>query len=237
MAYRSNKIKAAPGVDVVADTSISTATRLRNAALDIAVLPLVAATRSSRPDIVGGPVPLHYGFRRWDWRTERGLELALATRAVAGYRPNEILEIGNVLAPAGVLSGHTVVDKYEEGPGVLNVDIVEYQPERTFGLVISISTLEHVGWDETPREPDKASGALHHLAGLGNALMISIPVGHHRQLEAAFIDGPFDSVTLAVKTSRLGRWERRPLDQCANVEYNAPFAYGNGILVGVRAAT
>ena len=236
MGYRSKHIKTAPGTVILPpDTTISTRDRVRNAVLDVAALPIVAARRGSSPDIVGGPVPLHYGFKRWDWRTERGLELALAERSSSRHAPAATLEVGNVLAFAGV-TGHTVVDKYEAGEKVLNVDIMEYRPERKFGLVISISTVEHIGWDEEPREPGKAAAALDVMAGLGDALLITMPVGYHRELEQAFIDGPFDSVALAVKKSRLGIWARRPLTDVPAVRYGYPYAYGNGILIGTRGA-
>ena len=236
MGYRSKQIKAAPGAVILSpDTTISATDRLRNAALDVAVLPVLAFNRRSQPDVIGGPVSLHYGFKRWDWRSERGLELALAARSVSRFAKSDILEVGNVLAFAGI-SGHTVVDKYEAGAAVINVDIMDYRPERRFGLVVSLSTVEHIGWDEEPREPGKAAAAIEVMAGLGEALLVTMPVGYHRELEQSFVNGPFDSVVLAVKTSRLGRWETRPLDEAAKTQYGKPYAFGNGILIGVRGA-
>ena len=234
MAYRSNHIRAAPGVDIVRDNAMSTRSRWRNGVLDVLVLPYVAATRRSRPDVLDGPVPLHYGLRRWDWRTERGLELALAARAVAGVAPADVLEVGNVLAPAGLADGHTIVDKYEVGPGVLNVDIVDFEPDRRFRLAVCVSTLEHVGWDEEPRDPDKAGEALDRIATLADGLFVTIPVGHHRALEDRFVTGPFDDVVLAVRTSRTARWEPRPLAERGSIRYGEPYACGNGVLIGRR---
>jgi len=105
-----------------------------------------------------------------------------------------------------------------------------------FSLVVSISTLEHVGWDEEPKDPDKAAAALAAVDRLGDELLVTIPVDYHRGFEQVFIDGPFDSVVLAVKTSRRGVWERRPLSELSDVRYGHPYALGNGILVGVRRA-
>jgi hypothetical protein len=157
----------------------------------------------------------------------------LAKRAISQFRVDDILEVGNVLGFAGVV-GHTIVDKYEVGPGVVNVDIMEYRPERQFKLVVSISTVEHVGWDEVPEQPSKAAEALEVMGALGEALLITIPVGYHPQLEDSFVSGPFDDVALAVKTSRVGRWVRRPLDEIPNLQYGRPYAFGNGVLIGTR---
>ena len=173
-----------------------------NAALDAAVLPLVIAGPRRGVDVGDGTVDLSYDFRRSAWRSERALEIALGARAIGNYSPADVLEVGNVLPLAG-FSGHTVVDKYEAGAGVLNVDIVHYVPDRIYELVVSLSTLEHVGWDEEPQDPAKAGVALDRVGRLGKSLLVTIPVGYHRELERAFLDGPFDTVTLFVKTSRL----------------------------------
>jgi hypothetical protein len=141
--------------------------------------------------------------------------------------------------PLAGASGHTIIDKYEAGPGVLNVDVIDYDPGQRFGFILSLSTLEHVGWDEQPREPDKAEAALARLGELvepGGALLVTIPVGVHRRLERAFTapGAPFESVTLFVKTSRRAIWKRREPADLFRYEYGAPYALANAVLVGVR---
>jgi hypothetical protein len=212
--------------------------RLLNAALDLAILPLVAASRRHDIELLGQRIPLHYEYRRWAWRSERCVEIALGKQALRAHDPGNALEVGNVMPLVGV-GDHTVVDKYEQGPGVRNVDIVNYAPGRLFQLVLSLSTLEHVGWDEQPRDPKKAERALAKLGDLlepDGAMLVTIPVGFHRQLEQAFIgpDAPFDSVTLFIKTSRRTIWKPRELADLSRIEYGAPYALGNAILVGVR---
>jgi hypothetical protein len=123
------------------------------------------------------------------------------------------------------------------GPGVSNVDIMDYTPDRHFDLAVSISTLEHVGHDEHPRDPEKAAMALQRIDTLADDLLVTIPVGYNRELEGTFIDGPFERVDLLVKTSRFARWEQRPLSEREHVQYALPYAYGNGLLVGSRGLT
>ena len=96
-------------------------------------------------------------FRHWRVTTflnERTIEVPIVTRELARRPGASILEIGNVLNQY-VHIPHTVVDKYERASGVLNVDVVDFDPGVQYDLIVSISTLEHVGWDETPKEPDK----------------------------------------------------------------------------------
>jgi hypothetical protein len=131
------------------------------------------------------------------------------------------------------------VDKYEDGPGVINEDIVHFAPGRRYGLVVCLSTLEHVGWDEEPQDPDKAPIALRAMSDLvedGGDMLVTIPVGYHRQLEDHYLgaDAPFDDVCLLVKRSRLARWELRPVEERRAISYGAPYACGNAILVGTR---
>ncbi len=237
--YRSSRISPAPGTTVLPPAPASSKTRrLWNIAADVAALPLVVALPRQRIELLDERVPLHYELRRWAWRTERCVEIALGNRAINAHSPEDVLEVGNVMPMAGV-TGHAVVDKYEAGAGVINQDIVGFVPDRSYELVLSLSTLEHVGWDEIPREPEKAARALHHMSGLvadDGALLVTIPVGWHRDLEAEFVrgDGPFDSVMLLVRTGRRARWEVRPVSERTDVEYGSPFPCGNGILVGVR---
>ncbi len=197
------------------------------------MLPLLLAGPRRTVETAFGAIPLEYGFRTWWWRTERCVEIAIAKHVLNGREASSVLEVGNVLALAGV-AGHAVVDKYEPGPGVLNVDIIDFQPARRYDIAVSISTLEHVGFDEHPQDPEKATVALAHLAGLADQLLVTIPVGYNREFDGRFVEGPFDVVELLVKTSRLGRWESRPIEQAASIRYGSPYSCGNAVLVGSR---
>lgn len=73
-----------------------------------------------------------------------------------------MLEVGDVLSHYFPIH-HDVVDKYQVAPGVINQDIAEFIPPERYDLILSISTPEDVGWDETPREPDKLLRAIEHL--------------------------------------------------------------------------
>lgn len=99
------------------------------------------------------------------WSNERAIEIPLAQERIRQAAGKRILEIGNVLAYYGQVP-HEVVDKYERADGVRNIDVVDFHPAAPYDLIISISTLEHVGWDETPRDPAKLLRAVTHLTGL-----------------------------------------------------------------------
>jgi SAM-dependent methyltransferase len=143
----------------------------------------------------------------YTWRNERAVEIPIFQDIVAQYEPSQILEIGNVLRHYMPIR-HDVVDKYEEGPDVQNVDAVDYDPGRTYDLIISISTLEHVGWDEVPVEPAKVRYAIDHLRQLlspGGKLIVSLPVGYNSEVNTILAKGDVPWTSLVCL--KRARWD------------------------------
>lgn len=162
--------------------------------------------------------PLRYAHNAYNgtWNNERSIEIPIFQAAIAPYQPEQILEVGTVLRNYMTIN-HTVIDKYEEAPNVLNVDVIDYQPGRIFDLIISISTLEHVGWDETPKEPAKVRRAIDHLRQLlspTGKLMFSVPIGHNDELNRILANGeyPWESVAFLQRVSHDNVWREVPRD-------------------------
>ncbi len=79
----------------------------------------------------------------------------------------KILEVGNVLSHYFTFE-QVVVDKFERGEGIINEDITTLELNERYDLIVSISTLKHVGWDErspseTLNDRDKIPLAIDHL--------------------------------------------------------------------------
>jgi FkbM family methyltransferase len=141
------------------------------------------------------------------WRNERAVEIPLAL-AFLERQTGPVLELGNVLTNYG-RHGHVVVDKYERRRGVLNVDVVEFRPEERFGAIVAISTLEHVGWDEEPRDPAKISRAVAHLRHLllpSGRLFVTCPLSYNPHLDALITAGVPGVDRQAFLVSHGGRW-------------------------------
>lgn len=125
------------------------------------------------------------------WRNERAAEIPLA-RHFLGQVSGRGLEVGNVLSHYGPIH-HTVVDRYERDyPDAVNVDILDYAIDTPLDYVISISTIEHVGWDEAgPGDPDKARRAIAHLRSLlspSGTMFVTCPAGHNPGVDALMFD-------------------------------------------------
>ena len=173
--------------------------------------------------------PYFYHDYNVTWANERCVELAIAFEEFSRVRRGSCLEIGNVLShyiPGPV--DWTVLDKYEKQDGILNVDVSSFSPPRRFDLIISISTLEHVGWDESPFDPTgtklrQALGRLPGLLSAGGKALVTFPVGYNTFLDRMLREGdhPFASVTFLRRQDWANSWtETQNLDQ-------PPPRYGN----------
>lgn len=115
---------------------------------------------------------------------ERTIEIPIALHFV---KPDlRILEVGNVLNHYAPFP-HDVVDRYEPDPTVINQDIVDFNAPR-YELIICISTLEHLGWDEAIKDPEKPRKAIEHLqsnllADQGT-MVVTVPDGENPHLSS-----------------------------------------------------
>lgn len=166
--------------------------------------------------------------------TERVVEIALGRRFLEGVEAQEVLEVGNVLGVFHRVE-HRVLDKYEPGEGIENVDVVGFDPRRRFRRILMLSTLEHVGIDEEPRDEGKALEALELLRGWleadGRAL-ITVPVGHHPRLDAHLRSlGGAARVTYLKRQSRWNVWRETSEEEAREGRYGSPFPCANVLAV------
>lgn len=175
------------------------------------------------------------------WDNERAVEVPIVGRAIQEAGEVRILEVGNVLSHY-FRHRHDIVDKYERGPGVVNVDILEYRPEQPYDLIISISTLEHVGWDEDVCDPQKIPRAVNHLRSMlasGGRALVTIPLGYNPYLDDMLRRGTlrFDRQYHLLRVAH-GEWRQASRDVLGQPTYGQPFRGANALVIGVleRAA-
>lgn len=182
-------------------------------ALASIVAPRVALRHEPPFQLWGEPYDYFIDPHNMTWRNERAVEIAICKKFVERHSGRG-MEFGNVLAHYGAAGGTVVVDKYEQAPNVTNVDILEYETTQPFDYIVSISTLEHVGWDEKPRDPEKVCAAFEHLITLlapGGTLLLTAPTGHHPTLDAAILEGrwkPTRQATLLRSDRKRNLWQQ-----------------------------
>jgi SAM-dependent methyltransferase len=131
---------------------------------------------------------------------------------------------------------HTVVDKYERRPGVLNLDVVDIDLPRSFDLVIAVSTLEHVGLDEPEQDPGKPARAIARLASLlapGGRLWCTVPVGYNLELDRRLREDGlgFTRLTGLRRLDRANRWAEVPIDEVWDVPYDRLLYTAHAVVV------
>lgn len=147
---------------------------------------------------------------------ERAIEVPIALAFMAkvllaspGAGP-AVLEVGNVLGHYGV-TGHHIVDRHEIQPGVENADVFDIGGE--WKCIVAISTLEHVRWDEEPKEPNGGIDAIAHLRSLlapGGKMLVTVPFGWQPFLDSAILNGELDPTRECSMVRVADGWEQTP---------------------------
>jgi hypothetical protein len=195
-----------------------------------------ARRRSWTFEFEGATYP--YFVRRHTWYNERTVELALALPLLRQHSGQPVLEVGNVTRQYGLTGAqHLVVDKYELAAGVQPVDIVDFEPQATFPLVLSLSTIEHVGFDEDvvdPNKPIAAADVLRRCVAPGGDLLVTFPLSYNQTFDAQVRAGRFADLTqvgFLKRISQQNRWEEVDLEAVAGTRYGTPFPKANAIAV------
>jgi SAM-dependent methyltransferase len=166
-----------------------------------------------------------YLFRRYNttYANERAVEIPIAMEVVRAYPEERVLEVGNVLAHY-YPHHHDVLDKYEQAPGVVNSDVVDFQNSKLYDLIVSISTLEHVGWDEEPRDPPKFLRGVERLAMLlapGGKMLVTLPIDYNAALDGFLSEGrvPFTSIAYLKRVTDDNQWREATWDEVQGAKY------------------
>jgi hypothetical protein len=172
------------------------------------------------------------------WHGERAVEIPIVMEMVRKYQGKNILEIGNVLSHH-VRFEHDILDKYEIAKGVLNEDVVDFMPEKRYDLIVSISTLEHIGWDEKPRDDMKIPRAIENMKALitsrGGMVIITLPLGYNSALDKLLKDGiiRFSKQYNLVRISKGNEWKETSWEDLQAAKYNTPLPFAKGLLIGI----
>lgn len=159
---------------------------------------------------------------------ERAVEIPIASHFV-DQQHGDGLEVGRVLGHHRPTSW-TVLDRYE--PGAVNADVFEW--DQPVDWIVSVSTLEHVRWDEEPREAVGSERALRHLLGLlrpGGRMLVTVPVGYHETFDLALLTGKIPNLKRACTLVRTGgAWEQT--DTLTPLPYGLTTPWAESVWIG-----
>jgi len=170
------------------------------------------------------------------WANERAVEIPVMIHLLEVSEPSSVLEIGNVMSHY-FDSNHIVVDKHETCAyrHIINADIMGFDPQCKFSLIVSVSTIEHVGWDDLPRDETKVMFAFKKIRSLlepcGKAVF-TIPVGYNTFLDQQMRDDAIDGATyLCLKRVSVdNQWIETDLADALQCKYGSTFKYANAVV-------
>jgi SAM-dependent methyltransferase len=118
----------------------------------------------------------------------RSIEVPIIRRYLADKR-RRILEIGNVLSHYQTTTW-PVIDIQEQGERVRNIDIMSFQPKEPYDLIVSISTLEHIGQGKYAKHTAAVSlgNIVKRIKGMlapGGVFVATVPIGYNEMVDRA----------------------------------------------------
>jgi hypothetical protein len=171
--------------------------------------------------------------------TERRAEVPVGLDFLRSALPTHlVLEVGNVLGPYGA-PRREVIDLYERGPGIVNEDIVKFAPGHRYDRIVSISTLEHVGFDEPVQESGKFRAALDHLLHdlltPGGWFLATVPLGYNPEVDRFVLGSapPGVTITCLRRTSAFNEWSEMAPSAVTPADVVRPFP-GASVIAVVR---
>ncbi|MDA3800534.1 MAG: hypothetical protein PF692_15860 [Kiritimatiellae bacterium] len=165
------------------------------------------------------------------FKSERIVEIPIALDFLTNTSPDKTLEIGNVLSHYTEVK-HTIVDKYEKGEKVLNEDIISFKG--SFDRIISISTFEHVGFDEDGEEASKVKPAFEHISELLNPegiALITVPLGYNSYLDHLLYtyNEIFREIIFMKRTNKFNAWKEAEISEIKDCKYGVGSPCANAV--------
>lgn len=196
----------------------------------------------------GTRLAYYYSLYNFTFLNERCIEIPIALSYISVGGHQEILEVGNVLSHYSPFV-HDIVDKFEEGPGVINVDIADFIPGELYDLIISISTLEHIAFDEHSyggadivsfKSIGKITAVYNDLKMLlqdGGTLVVTVPLGFNPDLDESIRREEFDFTEryFFKRAPDKNSWRQIDWDGLGDVSYvrNPSYWHATAIMIGV----
>jgi hypothetical protein len=171
------------------------------------------------------------------WRNERAFVIPIIWDIVKKSREQEkrILEVGNVLSYYFKVD-HDILDKYDTMDGVINEDVVDFNPLKRYDLIISIFTLSSVGGykDKDLNKVLRAINNLDRLLAPGGQIVTVLELGYNPETDKLLKSGElrFDKHYYLKQISGY-RWKEVDGLDFNEVKYDKSIPSPNRVVIGV----
>jgi len=185
----------------------------------------------------GRPLACFYHRYNMTWAGERCIEIPIAKSYLDQHSSKNVLEVGNVLSHYFPVS-HDILDKFERGLGIINEDIISFTPSKRYDLILSISTFEHIGFDDEAKESSRQkiqsaiAACTNRLLTSNGRLVITVPLGYNPDLNQMIKSGELNAAReFYMRRVQKLDWVTSTRDEALRCRFRTPFPYANAILV------
>jgi hypothetical protein len=176
------------------------------------------------------------------FKNERAVEIPIVYEIVKNCN-GRILEVGNTLSYYFKVS-HDIVDKYDKGDGVINEDIVDFKPTRKYDLIVCISTLEHIGMDESAiselnkldsTKTLRAIEKFKSILAVGGKAVVTFPLCYNSYLDKLFKRGKihFTKTYYMKRISWDNRWIETKFEDVRDSKFGEQYKFANALVIGI----
>jgi hypothetical protein len=169
------------------------------------------------------------------WRNERATIIPIIWDIVKKSRDQNkrILEVGNVLSYYFKVD-HDILDKYDIMEGVINEDVVDFNPLKRYDVIITLFTLSSVGSSEDPNKVLRAISNLNRLLSQEGQIVAVLELGYNPEMDELLKSGElrFDKNYYLKKISGY-RWKEVDGLDFNNVKYDKSIPSPNQVIIGV----
>ncbi len=180
-----------------------------------------------------------YVFTGESYRGPRCIEYPIGLKYLEMFRGKKVLEVGNTMRMHFNMK-HDTIDKYDSRKGAMPIDLFDYDQKRKYDLILSISTLEHVGWDEHPRVHGLFIPAIRKLKShlkKGGLLVFTIPLGYNKDIDKLFENRKLNFERYYLKKANsLNEWVQNSEKEALRTPYGGPGIWLDMILLGIIRA-
>ncbi len=203
---------------------------------------IIASLPKKSFTVNGKKYPYFIRQRNTTWINERAVEIPLVMDIIQQYSPSSVLEVGAVLTHyfPYLPIRWDILDKFEKGNEIINADAAEYISPFKYDLVVSVSTLEHVGQDDDVKDQKKIFQAFENIQKnclkKSGTFVVTIPLGYHPAFDQALFESKlkFDE-TYFLQRSRGLHWKQITKEQAKGAKYGTyEYLSADVVFFGVR---
>jgi len=147
-----------------------------------------------------------------------------------------VIEGDKLITGTPFISGAAVAATVIKSGKAKKITIFTYKSKKKFDRIISISTFEHIGFDEEKKDPKKAINAIKHVQSMlakRGKCVISVPTRYNVDLDYYFREYAIQypaRVAFYMRTSET-KWMLSSREKVLKQQYGSPYPCANGLIV------